>query len=358
MIRVIAGGDTLGRTKDGKNPFYYVNNIFERADFKFLNLETVLTKRRKPKAKKWIHLKTDPSAVEYFKDTNINIVNVAHNHILDFGEEGFKDTLKYLKEADIIPIGAGITPEEITHPKIFFVDGLRVIFIGFFMYEKSDSAKNIFIASFEDKHKILSLANKLKKKCDILIISLHWGIEHIFHPSPEQIKFAHNLIDNGVNLILGHHNHCVQGFERYKNGLIAYSLGNFNFWQPDIRTRWFNRLSVVLDVKLTKKGIESYKLIPIWIKENYSPKPIENAHKKNMSLNHFGFLSESISSITWEKWYEEMGKKHIFQSLKSFILTIPKYGWCRIEDMMHWIKRNQTKEAFRGAIRNFIKGLK
>lgn len=359
-VTLVAVGDSFGRKYacDDGNPFEHVIDIFPNADLRFMNLETVLTEEKKSVAQKWIHIRTEPSAIQFLQELEIDVVNVANNHILDYGAKGFNDTLDCLSKAGIFPIGAGDTPDSIAEPAVFHRNGLKIAFVGFYMYDKSEPGKKIFIADISNPDETILLIRKLRKTCDVLIVSLHWGAEHILHPSPGQIEFAHCLVDNGAHLVIGHHSHCVQGVERYENGLIAYSLGNFNFWQPDVRTKWFNRLSVILRVTLTNNGVSSYKLLPIWINESYSPVPILDGKLKKLALNHFHQLSRDIvdGSISWKSWYEDLGWTYVSQTFKSFMITIRKYGFSRFIQMVRWMVRKHTIKATSGAIRAFVGG--
>ena len=344
------------------NPFIHVKDILNDSDVRVLNLETVLTDTDIPIGKKWIHIKTNPSSVTFLKEINVDVVNLAHNHIKDYGKVGFNDTLKYLTESGISYIGVGNTISSATKHVSIHKNGLKIAIIGFYQYEKSEPDNDIYIASIgredflnvEDNN--IPTIQKLKKTHDIVIVSLHWGYEHIIHPSPGQIKYAHVLIDNGADLIIGHHPHCVQGFERYKNGLIAYSLGNFNFWQPDIKPKWINRLSLILQVELTKEGVSNFDLIPIKIDNNYMPVTITDKNRE-LAIDYFNKLSQNIiyGSVNWKNWFNEFGPIYIPQTLKSFMIGIYRYGFDRLKDMIRWMKRKFTIIALLGVIRVFIR---
>ena len=123
-----------------------------------------------------------------------------------------------------------------------------------------------------EQHTIIKDILYARSISDIVAVSLHWGTENVFYPSPDQIKLARSFIDAGASLVLGHHPHVVQGVEIYKNGLIAYSLGNFQFEaDPRKSIREETRQSIILSIHLNKNNVESYKMIPVKIDENLSP---------------------------------------------------------------------------------------
>lgn len=151
----------------------------------------------------------------------------------------------------------------------------------------------------EENIKDIKLA---KQHSDFVIISLHWGIENVFYPSPKQIDLAHKLIDSGATIILGHHPHVVQGIEKYKNGLIAYSLGNFQFDPSDSYSP--NSQSFILTIELTKNGLEDYNITPVKIGSDFIPVP---AVEEQEEIRQFIFeISHHINdgTITWRWWFE------------------------------------------------------
>ena len=107
-----------------------------------------------------------------------------------------------------------------------------------------------------------------KNACDFLVIVLHFGFEYCEYPNYEDVMFCHQLVDAGADLIVCHHPHIVQGIEKYKNGLIAYSLGNFifdNTGETDARTSRSFILEVALAISEKKLHIKKHSIIPTGI---------------------------------------------------------------------------------------------
>ena len=106
-------------------------------------------------------------------------------------------------------------------------------------------------------------------------MSLHWGEEFLDYPSASQVVFAHKLVDAGASLILGHHPHVLQGIERYKGAVIAYSLGNFVFdmWQSP------TRVSMVLKVHCAKSTIE-FEAVPVYINSSFQPVLLDGVERR------------------------------------------------------------------------------
>lgn len=283
-VKLIAVGDICLQTKNNKNPFEMVKKYFKDKDILFGNLETVLSNcGRKAEKAALLHVSSDK--VRYLKDAMFDILNVANNHIMDLGLEGFNETLGVLNINNLKFIGAGNQRFKQSYI-IIEKENLKFGFLGYSEGRVKYTKEEVFINAIdEDKieDKIINDIKKLKsQQCDIIVISIHWSIENVFYPSPKQIKLARNTIKDGATLVLGHHPHVVQGIEKYKNGLIVYSLGNFQF-NTNLREK--TRKSIILSVEISKNGIEDYEIIPVRINEDFLPCTMDN--KSNQQILSF-----------------------------------------------------------------------
>ena len=246
-------------------PFAKIAGLLRRGDVVFANLEAPLSCRGHPCPGKDPHLtfRTDPSAAAGLKQAGVNLVSLANNHITDYGEQGLLDTLETLDALGIKHVGAGKNIQEAVRPVVFNKDGASVAFLGFNAYLpfcQVASKRCPGVAPFD-----LGLMRKAiaRAKCiaDVVVVSVHWGIDYQECPIPLQRNVALKLIDCGATCILGHHPHVIQGIESYKNGLIVYSLGDFLFDEPFERTKE----SFVFRCVLGEMGIQEYKVIPTHI---------------------------------------------------------------------------------------------
>ena len=175
-----------------------------------------------------------PSILSVLKDAGFNIVSFANNHVDDWGIDAFKDTLSNLDINGIKKVGAGMNYQEATTPVIIEKNGTKFGFIGFsdvgpnWVKAKEDSP-GILLASDPNLPQIVSGA---KAQCDVLIVSFHWGTEYKDIHNERQQTLAHEAIDNGADMVIGHHPHVIEDIEVYKDKPIIYSLGNFIFDQP------------------------------------------------------------------------------------------------------------------------------
>ncbi len=163
--------------------------------------------------------------------------SLANNHIGDWGRGAFEDTLARVKAAGIAAVGAGLTRAEAEEPRIIERNGIRFGFLGFtdvgpdWLEATDDPDKypsGILLAGDTDLSGIVARA---AAKSDVLVVSVHWGIEYETHSDARQQRLGRAMIDAGARLVIGTHPHVREEVEEYQGGLIAYSLGNFIFDQ-------------------------------------------------------------------------------------------------------------------------------
>ena len=189
--------------------FAGVKDIFENDDLTLVNLETTFTTAKK-KAKKTFRFKGDPSYVNILKEGSVEMVNIANNHIYDYLQKGFDYTIETLEQAGILYSGEG-------HIAFFETKGITIASLGYCGW--STSIKDQVKRDIED----------VRAKADLVIVSFHWGKERSNYPNEIQKELGRFAIDQGADLVAGHHPHVIQGIEKYQGRYIVYSLGNFCF---------------------------------------------------------------------------------------------------------------------------------
>lgn len=256
-------------TGDFRFPFLKIADYLKKADILFGNLESQISDKIGPKAKKTgsvrVHFKANPKAIEGLVYADFDIVSVANNHALDYGREVFKDGLKRLEKAGIEYIGGGFNEEEVFSVKIQEIKGTKIGFLAY-TYPKFDKCyvpwkptenkPGVAVIEKTEIKKIQRDITGAKKKVDILIISLHWGKEYSLEPTPFKVSLAKSFVEAGADLVIGHHPHVVQPLEKYKDGWIVYSLGNFVFDQTSKETK----IGGLLEVIIRNKKIQKIKL--------------------------------------------------------------------------------------------------
>ncbi|WP_139905371.1 CapA family protein [Clostridium thermarum] len=259
---------TVVQKNDG-SPSYLFNNvahIFKEDDITIANLETTFTtsnvKRNKGTGRVF-HFKGDPSLAESLVTASIEGVNLSNNHIYDYGTKGFTDTIDTLENYDVAYFGEG-------YKWVKEVKGIKFAFLGY----------QGWVYSQELIDKVKTDIETLKAEDAVVIVSFHWGDEGMYLHNDTQTKLAYFAIDNGADLVLGHHPHVIQGVEKYKDRYICYSLGNFCFGgnsnPKDKDTLIFQADFKFTDDKLTSLGV---RVIPCSVSSvpntnDYRPTPL------------------------------------------------------------------------------------
>lgn len=222
--------------------FGKVREYLNKADLTFGNLESPISDRGTPSTYKPINLRNSTKSFEAIKFAGFDILNLATNHMMDYGAQALFDTLDILKANGIAFAGAGENIEQARRPAIIEIKGRKIGMLAYtdMAYIRFSNSED-FPAARSDKpgvapreEKIIKEdVEKLRDNVDILIVSFHWGIEESFAIANEQRQLAHELLDLGADMIIGHHPHQFQGIEIYKGKPIMYSLGNFLFDQND-----------------------------------------------------------------------------------------------------------------------------
>ncbi|MCH5267721.1 MAG: CapA family protein [Lachnospiraceae bacterium] len=275
------------RVKDNRYFFRKVSSIFKNDDMTIVNLEGTLTNRGERADKKYA-FRGKPSYAKILKKGHIEAVSFANNHCKDFGNVSYRDTRATLEKYDISYASYGKTG-------IYRTKGKRIGMVATDeTYQSYSTCKN----------QIRSGIQKLKKKkVDLIIVSLHSGIEYTSEPTYEQKSLSHYAVKKGANLVLGHHPHVLQGIEKYRGAYIVYSLGNFCFGgntnPPDKDTMIFQQTFTFKGDKLLKKQSPA-KIIPCSVSSrrdinNYQPKPVSGKRYRKI-LNRVARYSRSLGT--------------------------------------------------------------
>lgn len=246
-------------------------DVLKEADIVFANLEGTASDKGKSIGNLY-SFRMDPSVVPALKGAGISILSVANNHVGDWGLPAYIDTLARLKENEILYTGGG-TLFEAEQPTIIEKYGMKIGFLGF-----SDVGPN-YMKAEEDKVGILLASNpkfeqiikNASTQVDYLVVSFHFGDEYKKIHNKRQEELAHRAIDSGAKIIIGHHPHVIEDTEVYKNGFIAYSLGNFIF---DQKFSTDTMQGMMLELKLGKAGNMSVKKNTVKLNNVFQPDKI------------------------------------------------------------------------------------
>ncbi|HZQ36187.1 MAG TPA: CapA family protein [Dehalococcoidia bacterium] len=271
-------------------PLGAVSERLRSADLRFANLEFALTNGG-TQARKDYTFRAPPAEVDCLTSAGINVIDLANNHVLDYGPQGLIDTLAALDGAGIAHAGAGTDGETAHAPVIVPVNGLRVAWLAYanvpddsitgFKAQSLAAGPNTPGVAWGTPDAIARDVVNAKQHADLVVVALHSGFEYTPQPNSIQTQLAHTAIDAGAALVLGAHPHVLQGLEFYHGGLIAYSLGNFVFDLDEADLAQYGLpsvLSIILRVRLDASGVTGIEVYPAIInRTGFRPEPVAGA---------------------------------------------------------------------------------
>ncbi len=261
-------------------PSERVRPLLSKADIVFANLEAPFGTDGEPFPKRFA-FRVKPDLVKVLSTAGINLVSLANNHIMDFGRKSLLKTMSVLDEAQIRHAGAATDRQKACAPLFFQEKGKKIAFFSYSLtfpqeFWATDSTGGTCFPAAEHVFKDISRARQV---ADYVIVSCHWGAELMTAPKEYQVKLAHQFIDKGVDLIIGHHPHVVQGIEIYHGKPIVYSLGNFIFGSYSENVRQSMLVKFVLAGKRNFSG----EIIPLNVynkEKDFQPQVLEGAQKE------------------------------------------------------------------------------
>lgn len=234
-------------------------NEMRSADIAMVNEEFPFGTGGTPAPDKQFTFKTDPSYVEIFHEMGVDIVSLANNHVLDFGQDVLSQTFDTLDQAGICYVGAGETVERASDWQTLEEGGTKVAFLSASRvipvvdWDVRNNQPGVFTTY--DPAMLVEQIEKADQENDMVIVYVHWGIEKAEMPEEYQRTMARQYIDAGADLVIGSHPHVLQGVEYYKGVPVIYSLGNFMFNDTIDKT-------AVLKVEADGKGGMTLQLLP------------------------------------------------------------------------------------------------
>lgn len=243
-----------------------VAEVLQTSDIAFGNLEAAVSERGAA-VEKWINMRMSPELLLEVESIGFKLLTIANNHMMDYGELAFMDTLNCLDAHQIAYAGAGLNLEQAWQAKILLAGDLRLAVLaaastlplGSAATDDRPGAAPIHVAESyhvdaaasmeqpgsapyvhtrawpEDLDRARQAIEDAARAADFVIAALHWGVPPLWRSrfqdglADYQIEVGHALIEAGADLIVGHHPHSLQAVEVYRGKPIFYSLGNFLF---------------------------------------------------------------------------------------------------------------------------------
>jgi poly-gamma-glutamate synthesis protein (capsule biosynthesis protein) len=264
-VRIVAVGDIQPNRERPETLFEAVADEFAWGDLRYCQLECTISDKGvlRTDVRNPAH-RVPPRNIGALTSVGVNVVSYAGNNNLDYGIEAFQDTLARLRENGIAYVGAGNTLAEACAPLYTTVNGTRVAWVNFCsilrdgfeattrrpgiaplkvktfyeplenIYEQPGTpSRTVTIADHHDLDTAMQQIRTARAEADVVIGCFHWGVHFTHDLAMYQADVGYAAIDNGCDLILGTHPHCLQAVDVYKGKYIFYSLGNFAFEQPE-----------------------------------------------------------------------------------------------------------------------------
>lgn len=307
MKILITGDLVVNQQYDTKNNIdKNIIDLFEQSDYNIVNLEAPITSSETKIIKTGPNLKADKdSTLSVLKTLKIDAVTLANNHVLDYDEQGVSDTLQFCTDNKIATVGAGMNIKEASKTLYINSDEGKIAIINF--AENEWSAATTDSAGFNPMNVIDNTyqIREARRQANYVIVIIHGGHEYYNLPSPRMQKQYRFYAEQGADIVVAHHTHCISGNEVYKGVPIYYSLANFLFTKNNPNEDWYNGL--VLGIEIKDRVINT-KLYPVeQEKENFklslsaSSRTIGRIKQFNSIITDSGELKE--------KWNEYVQKQ-------------------------------------------------
>ena len=261
-LKLFACGDIVNLRSKKDFVDEKIKNLIQSSDISICNFEAPIeTNNMKAIKKAGPHVYQSKKSIEYLSEAGFNMVSLANNHIYDYGQESLDNTIVELNKYNIDIIGAGVDFDSAYETKIMDKNGIRIGVIAAAenefgcLYENQNRGGYSWIFHYEIEDNI----RKLKDEVDVIVLIAHAGVEEIDFPIKEWRDRYKRLCDIGVDMVIGHHPHVPQGYEKYYNSMIFYSLGNFYFDSAGYENKSDDSFSVLLE--FSKNGLKDFEII-------------------------------------------------------------------------------------------------
>ncbi len=240
IIRFSAVGDVMldrGVRKDIEDngpewPFLQVKSFLKERNLVYSNLEMALDHGCQPLNKKEV-FRMPVELLGGLSGSGINVFNLANDHSLDCGREALLQMMSWLNASGYYTVGAGQNQDQARVPLYVTHGGITLGILSFinFPVEGLQYCEACTGPGFYDREAMIRYMKEMERRADYRIVTFHWGSEYSLLPDNYQVNLAHEAVDFGADLVIGHGPHVMQSIEKVRGKWIIYSLGNFVYDQ-------------------------------------------------------------------------------------------------------------------------------
>jgi poly-gamma-glutamate synthesis protein (capsule biosynthesis protein) len=278
-------GRTLKLLADPATAFGPISAVLESPDFTAVNLETAVTSEGTPQPKTY-HFRAPAAAFTALRDAGIDLVTMANNHVLDYGQAGLADTLAAAKAARFPYVGIGTNAAAAWAPYIVTIKGVKIAIIG--VSQVAELAPSWVAtdarpgeANSIDLSRTLAAVRSARRQASVVIVFMHWGTEGESCPDPNQLTLARQLSAAGASIIVGAHAHMLQGSGWLGHTFVAYGMGNFLWWENSYSTA-----TGVLELTLHPHAPLTARFIPAVVSSTGQPIPDTGAAARQAAAHY------------------------------------------------------------------------
>jgi len=310
--------------------------LLQKNDLNIGNLECPVPGAASGILKSGPNMKGSAHVIDVLKKLGVGIVTLDNNHINDFGAMGVSETREVCTADSIIPLGPSnaLTKDENIH----IIEGkMKIGFLTVAENEFNTLDAEHGLDRSRDPYHIVSQIVHLRQKVDYLVVISHGGSEGYMHPNPATRSRYRAFADLGVDVVVGHHTHCIQGMEKYGNCLIFYSLGNFFFPFSSESDSARTGYHLALELQDDRKEI-GYEIVPYrQCDANYRVDPLKG-EEKNDFLLEFEELSGIIKDDEriQSEWMLYLKRYRNFYMKSAFPINIWPYGLLKRLGLLHF----------------------
>ena len=372
-VTLVIGGDLFPRDKQeifarGKTEELFSKEIIElfcQSDFSICNLEGALTDAEEKSHKCGPSLKAAPETIHGIKNLSLDYVTLANNHITDYGTKGYADTIKTLEENGIGFFGGGLNSDSIqTHISFSIKEKLFVIYAVsetvFNIPDEKTAGVNLY-----DEYLVCKELKELKSRCDYLIVLYHGGAEYFPYPTPWIRRRFHRMADNGADIIIAQHSHCIGTKENYNGAYLLYGQGNFRFVQQDHPN--LTNQGLLLEFTFSEDGFEVKHHLVTTVEGMTvldAKQDLSDFNERNERLAKGDTFEEEYSAYS-EKWmtkwliefrgfkYSELLLRRLLSQKKLTLFLRKKYKDVTVLRMLEHVRGEEDVEVMIQGLEDF-----
>ena len=319
-LKILIAGDLFPRDRQEQELFIKgdteklfsseILEMFQSSDLRVCNLEGALTDSEIKRPKCGPSIKASPAVANGIKALGVDYVSLANNHVTDYDDKGYEDTVNALTNHGIGYFGAGKNSSDIkTHIKLEIKEKTIVI------YSVSETVFNIpddkhAGVNLYDEYRVCRELETLKKTCDYLIVLYHGGMEGFQYPTPWVRQRFHRMADNGADVVLAQHTHCIGTQENYNGAYLLYGQGNFCFYHRGCDP--FTETGLLLEINAGENGLD--------IKNHLvRTKNGKTVYDPNQDLTDFSVRNQRLlDGDLFEKEFSDYSKRWLIKWLIEF----------------------------------------